>query len=258
MQAQLPGRSADGNRIEVGRLDQHVAGRFRDFRRRPAHHAADGHRHASVGNHAHVRVKTIGLVVDGLDRLTGEGTADDDLRAVEFRIVERVQRLPAFHHHVVRDIDHVVDQPNADRRQTIRQPIGTWPHADAANHPRRVARAQIGAIDAHADEVFHSRLAFRRTSRGDRQGAIPQHGNFPRDADMAQAIGPVAGHLQIDGQIVADLMRLLVVQPGHHQPLLELPRRHGQGNVLLQPVPGDEHFGIWDLGFGIWDLRFEI
>ena len=53
-----------------------------DFRRRPAHHAADGHRHAGVGNHAHVRVQAIGLVVDGLDRLPGQRPADDDLRAV--------------------------------------------------------------------------------------------------------------------------------------------------------------------------------
>ena len=92
---------------------------------------------------------------------------------LQLRIVERVQRLAAFHHHVVRDIDHVVDRRDADRRQPLRQPIGTRPHADAANHPGRVARAEIGAIDPHAHQVFHARLAFRRPRRGDRQRRSP-------------------------------------------------------------------------------------
>ena len=44
VQIQLPGRVADRDRIELGRLDQHVAGGGRNLRLRPAHHPADRHR----------------------------------------------------------------------------------------------------------------------------------------------------------------------------------------------------------------------
>ncbi len=175
--------------------------------------------------------------------------------AREFPVVERVQRLAALHHHVVRNIDDVVDRRDADRRQAVHQPIGTGTDADAANHAGRVARAEIRAIDPHAHQIFHPRLAFRRPCRGDRQRAIPQHGNFPRDADMAEAVGPVARDLQVDRQVVADLMRFFVVQPGHHQPLFDLSRRHGEGNVLFQPVPGDDHGGNTGLRGG---RKYEI
>ena len=44
-------------------------------------------------------------------------------RAVEFRRVESVQRLPEFQHHVVRDVHDVVDRAQADRFELLRAAI---------------------------------------------------------------------------------------------------------------------------------------
>ena len=57
--------------------------------------------------------------------------------------VEGVQRLAAFHHHVVGDVDHVVDHGDADGPQPIGQPSGTGADLDAADHAGRIAIAQI-------------------------------------------------------------------------------------------------------------------
>jgi hypothetical protein len=58
---------------------------------------------------------------------------------------------------------------------------------------------------------------------------------------MAQAVRPVAGDFQIDAQIIVDRVRAFMIEPRHHQPLIEFLGRHGEREVFLKPVPGDEH-----------------
>ena len=58
---------------------------------------------------------------------------------------------------------------------------------------------------------------------------------------MTQAIGSVAGHLQIDREVVAELLSPFVIQPGHHQPLDQLGRRDLERDEFAEPIPGDEH-----------------
>ena len=53
-------------------------------------------------------------------------------------------------------------------------------------------------------------------------GLVEQHGRFAGDADVSQAIGPVAGHFQVDAEIAADVLGRFVVEPRHHQPVGQL------------------------------------
>ena len=84
-----PGRVADGDGRELGRLDKHVAGGIVDFRLSAAHDSTDGDGVLGVANHAHLGAEGVSLVVDGLDRLARQRTADDDLAAFELAEVER-------------------------------------------------------------------------------------------------------------------------------------------------------------------------
>jgi hypothetical protein len=52
---------------------------------------------------------------------------------------------------------------------------------------------------------------------GQVQRQLVKNGNFPCDADMAQAIGTIAGHFQINGLISTDLLSPLMIEPGHGQ-----------------------------------------
>ena len=241
VQAQSPGRVADGERIELGRFDQNLGGGRADFGQGTAHHAAQADGARGVGNDAHAGLERVGLVVDGYQRLAGTRFAHDDLAAFELRQVEGVQRLPAFHQHVVGNVDHVVDRRNADRGQAVGQPGRARLDAHAANHPRRIAAAERRAVDADLGKILHSARAFARRRRRQRERPIEQHGRLARDTDMAQAVGPIAGHFQVDGEVAAVGLGRLVVEPGHHQPLGELIGGHVEFDVLAEPIPGDEH-----------------
>ena len=118
------------------------------------------------------------------------------------RISGLMQRLAALHQHVVRDIDDVVDHRLADRRQPRGHLRWRGLDLDAADHTGRIARAKLGAIDRDAGVVpqivgnptrfvagdCHSRLRHV-------EGQAAQHGGFAGDADVSQAIGPIARDL---------------------------------------------------------------
>ena len=56
---------------------------------------------------------------------------------------------------------------------------------------------------------------------GIRSEPVEDDGDLPGDADVPQAVGPVARDLQVDGQIAADLRGRFVVQTGQREPFGE-------------------------------------
>ena len=68
-----------------------------------------------VGDDQHAAVEHAFLAVERDDLFAVGRAAHDDLLAADLRRVEGVHRLAVFQHHVVADIDDVVDRPQADR-----------------------------------------------------------------------------------------------------------------------------------------------
>jgi hypothetical protein len=64
-----------------------------------------------------------------------------------------------------------------------------------------------------------------------------EHRRFAGDADVPQAIGPVAGHFQVDGKVVAQRLGRFVIEAGHHQPVGRFRGSDGERDMLLEPVP---------------------
>ncbi len=114
-----PRRRPHGGGLERRRFQQHVDRRVGHFAIDAPHHAGDGDGPLGVGNDAGVRGKFVLLVVDRLEFLARLRGADDDLAAGKLRKVERVERLAALEHHVVRDVDDVVDHRDAERAEAI-------------------------------------------------------------------------------------------------------------------------------------------
>ena len=241
VQIQSPSRRADRQRIEFGRFDEQLGGRWRNFRIGAPHHAAERHGPATIGDHAHAGFEFIGLVVDRLERLARPGLADDDLAAVKLRQIESVQRLAALHEHVVGDVHDVVDRGDAERRQPRDEPRRAGADLDAANHPGRIPRAELGAFERHARQIARRDFAGPRISRRQLERPAEQHGRLAGDPDVAQAIGPIARHFEVDGQIIADCLRLLVVQPGQHQPPRQLVGRQVDRYKVSEPIEGNDH-----------------
>ena len=186
--------------------------------------------------------RRVGLVVDGLDGLAVAGLADDDLRPAETRIIEGVQRLAAFHEHVVGNVHHVVDGRDADGRQPVDEPRAGFP-SPSVRGPLGPCTADTTADTRSARGPIHS-PAWRpppAAAAGTASGwsvktaisrAMPR---WPRQS----------GRLLVTSRSMARSSPTarggLVIQPGHHQPPRDFLGRQGQGHVLLQPVPGDDH-----------------
>ncbi len=78
---------------------------------------------ALVGDHEHVGRQAPQLAVERAELLAVAAAADDDVVARDVVVVEGVQRLPQLEHHVVRDVDDVVDRTLLERDQPLLQPL---------------------------------------------------------------------------------------------------------------------------------------
>ena len=203
VQAQLAGGGADRQGIEFGGFEQDVGRAGSDFGFGSAHHAPQADRPLGVGNHAHAGLERVGFVVDGHEGFALACLADHDSPAVQAGQIERVQRLAAFHQHIVRHVDDVVDRRDADRRQPLDHPGRARPDLHAPNHAGGIAVAKLGRFERDLRQIGHLGRAFVRVGRRQREGPIPKDRDFAGDADMAQAVGPIAGDFQVDRPIGA-------------------------------------------------------
>ena len=131
------------DRLEVRRLDEHVAGRAADLGLGAAHDAGDrdGPLATAVGDEQVARVEGTVDVVERGQPLARPRPAHDD-RALEGGEVERVQRLAQAEHHVVRDVDRQRDRAHPGLGEAHRHPPrGGGGDVDAAHDARDVAVA---------------------------------------------------------------------------------------------------------------------
>jgi hypothetical protein len=85
--------------------------------------------------------------------------AHDEAPAGDLARVKRVERLPVLEHHVVADVDDVVDRAQAHGAQALLHPRGAGADPHAGHDVGRVERAVLGAVDADAGEEVRSALA---------------------------------------------------------------------------------------------------
>ena len=81
---------------------------------KPTHDARQGNAARGIGDEQIVWVECVLATIEGRELLTVGGAADHHFRnagriGLNASKIEGVQRLPRLQHHVVRNIDHVVD-----------------------------------------------------------------------------------------------------------------------------------------------------
>src|SRR5262245_42158003 len=72
--------------------------------------------------------------------------------------IERMHWLPEAKQHEVRDVDDVVDGPNASPLEAPRQPVWAWADLHAANDCAHVARAAVDVFDCNGNATGYSEL----------------------------------------------------------------------------------------------------
>ena len=89
----------------------------------PAHDAADRGRALGVGDHEHVGVERALDAVERAQRLARPRAADHERRPRQPFEIERVHRLAELEHHVVGDVDDVVDRADAGGVEPFGEPL---------------------------------------------------------------------------------------------------------------------------------------
>ena len=125
-----------------------------------AHDPGERDRAVGVGDHEVVGDERALDAVERRQPLAGPGAADDDLRAVERREVEGVERVSEREHHVVRDVDDVRDRPLPRQEEARAQPLRRGRDRDVLEEPADVARAALEVVDPNRH------VSLRAVSRG--------------------------------------------------------------------------------------------
>ena len=207
-----PRRAGDRDRVEVGCLDEHLGRRGRDLGRGPSHDAGDGERAVqAVDDHQVLRIQGAGHVVQGGELLPHPGPAGADPTR-ERAQVERVQRLPEQHHHVVGDVDGQRDgahaqlgEPRGHPRRRGRRGVDPAHDAgDVAVAPgHAVDRPLVG--DGHGIPVGVGRSHVE--VRGVAEGHAGRQGVLPGDPPQGEAVAAVRGDVDLD-DLVAEAEQL--------------------------------------------------
>ncbi len=133
--------------MEVSRLEHNVASGVVGAGAFASEHAGDTHRLVGVADGKVVRAELILYAVEGDERRSLRHGADDNLIAFHHIGVEAVHRLAIGHHYVVGDIYDIVYRAEADDRQLLLQPVGTFLHVAVGNRQSDVAAAGLGVLN---------------------------------------------------------------------------------------------------------------
>lgn len=146
MQRESAGSAADVARSEVGTFEKDVRGAFDDAGFFTAHDAGDGDGACVVGDDEVFGEQGVFLGVEREDFFAFLGAAHGDA-ALEFIEVEGVQALAHLHHHIVGDIDDVVDGAEADAFEAGFEPSGAGADFDAFDDAGGVVGAAVGGFE---------------------------------------------------------------------------------------------------------------
>ncbi len=234
----LAGR-AHGRRLKPGALERDAFGRGRDLRVPAAHHAGQRHGAFAIGDDQHRVVERARLPVERRELLARARAAHADLRPAELLDVERVHRMAHLEHHVVGDVDDVVDGPDADGREPRREPGGRRPDADIRARQRVAATAGVADRDGHGRRPGRrDRLAVarRRLERDVERGR-----GLPRQAVHAQGVRTIGGDLDVD-DLAVDRRHF---EPARPEARRDFRRRARHVGEFLQPGERDLHSATW-------------
>ena len=195
----------------------------------------------SVSNHAHPGIEGVAAVVNGFKRFASHCWTDRDPLAANAGEVEGMQWLSALQHHVVGDVDNVVDARDAHGGQTIDEPGRALAHTHSANHACRIERAHRRVGDLHRDALSSLATTFEWPGTRDQERPLEQHRQFTSHAQVTKAVGAVAGDLDFDRGVVAYGSSGLVIEARERKPLYQLLNGSGHTHILGQPVGGDDH-----------------
>ena len=191
--------------LEVGRLQQNRGGRVGDLRLGAAHDSGQRNGPLGIGDDQIVGLKLQLRAVQQLQTLFGTRAPHDDPASTQEFEIERMQRLTPLEHHIVGDIDDVVDRPHAGGGQRVLHPLRRWTHPDPVNQDGGVARASLRILDLNAGSPLRSWTRLAIGSRRLPYRAIRQRRDLSRDSQDREVIRPIGRRFDIQDHIAQDI-----------------------------------------------------
>ena len=240
-------------RIKGGTLKQYGLRTIGDLTTGPAHDPGHGHGAYGIRDHEHGFGQGALLVIQGGHTLACGGAAHHDPAIGQHRKIERVQRLAALEHDIIRDINDVVDRSYTATGQTATHPERTRLQDGARQDTCGIARA-VGRIGhLHAGPLRHRLATFCQYGLRHLEFHAIERGHFAGHADHAQAVRTVPGDFQLQNRLDAT-QHLKQRRAGHRRGR----QQHDAAVVGRQPqfVLGTEH-ALRDLAAqgGLLDLH---
>ncbi len=201
LHAQPPRGAPDRRWIEPGTFEHHIARRRGDLRLEAAHDPAESDGALRVGDDDGIGIDLAHLTIETLHRLAWFSPANDDGVPADAIEVEGVQGMAEGDHHVVGDVDNVVDRAEADRFEAPCHQWRGWLHGDVADDHSGVARAHLRRFDADRWRRERCQASWRRC-RPDRRSS-QCGGQLAGHAEVRHRINAVGGDLEIEDGVVA-------------------------------------------------------
>ena len=196
---------ADGLALEERALEDEVGGVGADAGIHAAHNAGDDQGLGGVRDDQHLGSEHALLAVERREFFSRDGATNDDLSAAKFTRVEGVQRLTGFEHHIVADVDDVIDRTEADGGEARLEPRGARANLNAGNNVCGVEWAVFRTVDADGgQEIAAQSRACRFVDRAAEdflrveERELEPRGEFTRDAEVREGVGAVGRDLDIE------------------------------------------------------------
>ena len=136
------------------------------------------------------------------------GDAHADPAATEGGEVVGVVRLVELEHHVVADVDDVVDRPLPDRRQPGGHPRRAGCDDDPGEHGQGEPATALPREDLHGGVDRVADGGERRSRMSERQAQLGSQ--IARYTDVAEGVGAIAGDVDVEHDVVDEAGDLAV------------------------------------------------
>ena len=202
-QAQRTGGAADRRTVEGSSLQNNVFGFVGNLGQQTAHNTAKTGSLFSVtdGNHSGGQLTL--LAIEGNELFAFFCTAHDQSVACNLVGIISMHRLAQLQHNIVGNVNHVADGAHAASTQTALHPFGRRHDFDILQHAGCKAGAQLRCINFYVYIIAGLTCgSFLNVHSGHFQRAAGNSADFACQANNAEAVGTVAGQVDIDNGII--------------------------------------------------------
>ncbi len=158
-----------------------------------------------------------------------------------------MQRLAGFEHHVVGNVDNVIDCANAAAFEPVAQPGWRWRDANFVYDSPRITRAKQRGFNRNGNPFLDIRIFCRCAVRQHLQFSTCQRRDFPSDSGNAQTIAAIRRDSDLEQPIFLTAFRLaqgchrLHFEPRHRERLGEIRGRELELDKLFKPIQSELH-----------------